>query len=159
MILVSRTVLLSLRLLIFIGRGVMVEMVEEFSFNVRTMFKLLPNFYLKTHRYRKNRARTSANCCLRPLLPSTYHVAAAMASTSRQTRLPANPETQVLPLFLSPSLHFHLYTARKRHLHTSKPRDRGATPRWTDDRRHVPLDPVNCEIQMFYKTSEPRPSQ
>lgn len=113
MILVSRTVLLSLRLLIFIGRGVMVEMVEEFSFNVRTMFKLLPNFYLKTHRYRKNRARTSANCCLRPLLPSTYHVAAAMASTSRQTRLPANPETQLLPLFLSLSLYISICTRRE----------------------------------------------
>lgn len=103
---VSRTVLLSLRLLIFIGRGVMVEMVEEFSFNVRTMFKLLPNFYLKTHRYRKNRARTSANCCLRHVYVLSSHPFIA----SRRQWLP-HPDKRDYQQILKPScfLSFSLY--------------------------------------------------
>lgn len=52
-----------------------------------------------------------------PLL-STYHVAAMASIVHQQTRLPANPETQVLPLFLSHS--FDLFTARKRHLRRLK---------------------------------------
>lgn len=61
-----------------------------------------------------------------PLL-STYHVAAMASIVHQQTRLPANPETQVLPLFLSHSLLFRFVHGAKTPSTPSETRDRGAT--------------------------------